>query len=138
MEKNGFEVIRMDAIRESLSSKLEELSELYGLAPNKVALLARKFKWDDDKMSQAWFGGSTNTLQIELGMQVNPSFKDDQVMRGSLPKHNNNTCLICWETLQSGKTFALDCNHTFCVECTREFLIEKVKMGVVGLDAECM
>lgn len=131
----------MDAIRESLTSKLEEMCELYGLPADKLALLARKFKWDEDRMSEAWFSGSCSTkkLSIDLGMQFDSTLnKLDENMKGSLPANNNQTCLICWEELCGGKTFALDCHHTFCQECTREFLIEKVKMGVVGLDAECM
>ena len=83
MEKNGFEVIRMDAIRESLSSKLEEMSELYGLPTDKVALLARKFKWDDDKMTQAWFSGQTSALQndslIELTLNDIPIFSSMKI-----------------------------------------------------------
>ena len=59
-------------------------------------------------------------------------------MAASLPKNNEGYCISCYEQLEKGKTYSLECGHTFCIDCTKEYLWAKIGAFTDGIDTRCM
>jgi len=81
-------------------------------------------------------------LSYKLGIEYDPNLeKKDPSIRMSLPQHNENHCLICYEEMsKSGlnQVYSLSCKHTFCKNCWMGYVTEKVESGCLGIDANCM
>jgi len=128
---SSFEVIKYDSIINNSKSLIESVVSICGI-PNSAmaAALLRNFKWNKDKLIEAYMENPTKTLN-DAGLA---SFELEKPVEDPNAKH---TCLICFDTLSASETFALNCGHRYCRDCWKGYLEVKIKDGAACVMARC-
>jgi len=71
--------------------------ELYEVNFDQMVIIARHFRWNADRINDAWFANS-HKLQYTLGLKPAPEMKKNVAISSSLLLNNKSwTCLICYE-----------------------------------------
>ena len=71
--------------------------ELYQVNFDQMVIIARHFRWNGDRINDAWFANS-HKLQYTLGLKPAPEMKKNAAISSSLLLNNKSwTCLICYE-----------------------------------------
>mmetsp|Transcript_1826 Transcript_1826/g.2594 ORF Transcript_1826/g.2594 Transcript_1826/m.2594 type:complete len:270 (-) Transcript_1826:673-1482(-) len=113
---------------------IAELQDLFSLDLDSLIIVARHYKWNQDKM-HAWFS-EQDSLVCRLGLEFDSKAATPE-MGASLPEMHGGYCPICYEKIDEGNSFALACKHTFCNECWKEYLTTKVESGPEGVNSLC-
>ena len=131
-----YEILAPSQVRVKLEEGISELEDLFGLDLDYLIIIARHYKWNQDKM-QAWFT-EKDKLKYQLGIRFDRTIaKKHPETKNSLPEVHGGYCPICYEEMNDQNSFALACGHTFCKECWKDYLESKVNSGNKGIDASC-
>jgi len=85
-----------EKIKPAFDKKIALWRELYFLDVGSMIIVARHFRWNDERM-KAWFDNS-DELEFELGLKPLAITQTDPEMSSSLMKNNtDNECLVCYE-----------------------------------------
>lgn len=116
---------------------MKNMQELFEMDLDDLIKIAKKFKWNEDAMSNEWFT-NMDKLKYQLGIEFDPKLlKSKPYLKPIVSKD----CQICCDQFTNSgdsRPFALKCKHTFCISCWVNYLLEMMRHGVEGIDATCM
>ena len=120
-----------DVIKQSrdLIDGVRELLSLSSAAA--AAALLRHFKWNREKLLQAYWDNPEKTLKDvgmgSLALEVPPP--SDQ---------SSFVCKVCFDDVPVSNTFALGCGHRYCKGCWGDYLEVQVQGGPNCVFTQCM
>lgn len=127
----SFEVIKYDNIINNSKNLIDSVVSVCGIPHAAMAAaLLRHFKWNKDKLIEAYMDNPEKTLQ-NSGLA---SFELEKPIENANAVHS---CLICLEDLPATQTFALACGHRYCKDCWKGYLEVKIKDGPSCVHARC-
>jgi ariadne-1 len=104
----------------SQSRLISEVKDVLGQRPESTAILLRYFRWNREKLIEAYMEHQADVLEAAgLG--------EDEASECRLQKIPRFSCDICCDDDPGIVTFALKCGHRFCVECYKTYVVSKIK-----------
>lgn len=111
---------------------IEGVRELLSLSSTAAAAaLLRHFKWNKERLTEAYFANPEKTLRDvgmgSLALEVPPPARPDVFK-----------CNVCLDEVSMGDTFALGCGHRYCKPCWADHLEVQVAGGPNCVFSHCM
>lgn len=127
---SSFEVIPIGEILSQSKNIIDQVKSVTGLEDSSaVAILLRKYKWNKERLIDAWIEDSDRVLKnAGLFLDEKPSDvgSDEEV-----------ECLICLEDCPIKEMFGLGCGHRYCESCWKGYLENAVKQGARSINTKC-
>ncbi|KAF2402561.1 ankyrin repeat and IBR domain-containing protein 1 [Trichodelitschia bisporula] len=115
-----FKVYSPEDIQRAQQRTVDEVKGVLQQSPEATAILLRSFRWNRDKLIDAYMERREAVLeQAGLGDEASSGAK---IM--TVPGF---CCEICWDDSPEMQTFAMKCGHRFCVDCYKRYLTTKIK-----------
>jgi hypothetical protein len=84
-------------IERSQNMKVQEFVEEFNVTSDEAVLLLREFKWNEDKLRDAWYEND-HRVKVRTGLKIDPQLeKDKPQMAFSKKDKNKGMCLVCFE-----------------------------------------
>eukprot|EP01111_Echinosteliopsis_oligospora_P011267 TRINITY_DN3678_c0_g1_i1.p1 TRINITY_DN3678_c0_g1~~TRINITY_DN3678_c0_g1_i1.p1 ORF type:complete len:498 (-),score=101.71 TRINITY_DN3678_c0_g1_i1:272-1765(-) len=126
-----FTILHKDGILRTQKELIDQVIAQVNLSYADTGLLLQHFKWNSEKLLRDYFEKPDFYLK-EAGI----------FLASNTPKQDpsNATCLICFDTVPIGNTFAMHCNHKYyCKDCWRDYLREQTaRSGSQVVNTKCM
>ena len=120
------QVLSTELVYQHMMSKISQVSEVVKLPLTTVRILLNHFKWDDDKLIEAFFEKGKEEI-FELVNLAVPKISSTKLV----PKQQEE-CEICFLKFPSSDMTYLACGHRFCNSCWCQYLTTKIIT-----DADC-
>ncbi|KAJ3018460.1 hypothetical protein HKX48_002885 [Thoreauomyces humboldtii] len=108
--------------------------QLTGCGTDHAVMLLRAFRWDKEKLVEAFMEDSDRVLG-RLGIPV-PREEIGSV-RQAYGAGSFECPICCDDDVGGAETVALQCGHRFCRECSVAYVVEKISQGESG-GIQCM
>ena len=152
-EKLGtYEILSLPTLLSIQKRTLSELDELIGCSMNESIILMRHYRWNKDRLFQAWLKDPTG-VQAGCGlvrMQHRQAKKAEESIKAS-PCHASSSsssssvsfgdCPLCGDQMQTNNSFDLGCSldgsHRFCLSCWQQWATAEMDKGPQALRTSC-
>jgi ariadne-1 len=104
----------------SQSRLITEVKDVLGQPPEATAILLRYFRWNREKLIEAYMEHQADVLE-------SAGLGDDEASKCRLQKIPGFGCDICCDDDPDISTFALTCGHRYCVGCYTTYVVTKIK-----------
>jgi hypothetical protein len=95
--KSSILVLKLEDIKPNVEGKVREYGDLFGLDADRMYLVAKYYRWNQERMQSEWFENES-TLKYALGLYPDPAVAKDKSTSVSLAKNlKDGLCLICYE-----------------------------------------
>jgi len=131
-------------------SLIHEVSNLLDVDEDCAQQLLQHFRWEKEKLVDAFFSGSQEKVMLDCGMDlyssdVAMSFKSSAPSSSSIPSSSSSSssdpvcsdCRICYDPSDLSPGSMLGCKHLFHNNCYRDYLINEVSQGPTCIIAHC-
>jgi ariadne-1 len=112
--------------------KLTRVCEICDVRRGTAAALLRQLKWDPERVIEQMLDEySKAKLMKSVGLseiQRQPSLRQTSQIH----------CLICYDVVETEKTFSLNCGHTYCTTCWKSYLEYAINCGMGCIYTKCM
>ena len=115
-----FKVYSPDNIDAYQEREILHTKDLLGQPPESTAILLRYFRWNREKLIEAYMERQSEVLEMAgLSEDTSEGQRIKQVPRF--------VCDICCNDEPDMDTFAMKCEHRYCVDCYKTYLVTKIK-----------
>jgi len=131
-------VLTTSDILEFMRKSLQEANSIIQLPTLTVLrLLLNFFKWDKERLMEAYFEKTPAELSKMTGIDVEQNTKPILKRKAATSSRRGQTeeCGICLTDIHVSKLFGLRCKHLFCTGCWKEFLRTQIMVEGQGGEA---